>query len=100
MDLNSITNDKVCSFLASQIRAERLRLGYSQAMMAEKSGIPLRTYKRIESNGMGSIQNFIIILRTFERIMALKLLFPVPNIKPRTTIITRVQKMAENSRQK
>ncbi|MDP2759948.1 MAG: helix-turn-helix transcriptional regulator [Sideroxyarcus sp.] len=100
MDLTSITNDKVCSFLASQIRSERLRQGYSQAVMAEKSGIPLRTYKRIESNGMGSIQNLIIILRALERIMALKLLFPLHNMKPRTTIIARVQKIAENSRQK
>lgn len=100
MDLTSITNEKVCSFLASQIRSERLRQGFSQATMAERAGIPLRTYKRIESNGMGSIQNLIIILRALERIMALKLLFPLPNITPRTTIIGRVQKIAENFQRK
>lgn len=100
MDLTSITNDKVCSFLASKIRSERLRQGYSQAIMAEKTGIPLRTYKRIESNGMGNIQNLIFILRALGRIEALKLLFPLPNIKPTTTIIARVQKIAENSRRK
>lgn len=43
MDLSSRTNEDVCSFLASRIRAERLRHGFSQVVMAEKSGIALRT---------------------------------------------------------
>ena len=95
MDLNNVTNDEVCSFLASRIRFERLRQGYSQALMAEKSGIALRTYKRIEQTGTGSIQNLVIILRTFERIAAIALLLPAPKATPRPTLIERVQKIAE-----
>lgn len=95
MDLTKVTNDAVCSFLASRIRAERLRQGHSQTVMAKKSGIALRTYKRIEQTGTGSIQNLIIILRTLERITAITLLLPTPNTTPRPTLIERVQKIAE-----
>jgi len=95
MNLASATNEEICSFLASRIRAERLRLGYSQAGMAEKSGIALRTYKRIELSGTGSIRNLIVILRTLERIMAIKLLFPLSETTPRPTIFERVQKIAD-----
>lgn len=63
--------------------------------MAKKSGIALRTYKRIELSGTGSIQNLIVILRTLERIMALKLLLPAPETNKRISLIDRIQKIAE-----
>lgn len=94
MDLTKANDKQTCSFLASRIRSERIRQGYSQATMAETSGIPLRTYKRIELTGKGSIQNLILILRTFERIAALNLLFPSPEKSSRLTIIERVQMIA------
>jgi transcriptional regulator with XRE-family HTH domain len=100
MDLSSITDDEICAFLASQIRAERLRRGYSQATMANTSGIALRTYKRIELRGTGSIRNLIIIMRTLERITAVKLLFPQSIPNARLTIFERVQQIAEDARRK
>lgn len=100
MDLTSITNDEIGSFLASRIRSERLRKGYSQAVMAEKSGIALRTYKRIELTGTGSIQNLVVILRTLERIRAIEVLFPAPITKPRLTTIDRVMVIAEVAKKK
>jgi len=63
--------------------------------MAEKSGIALRTYKRIELTGTGSIKNLIVILRTLDRIRAIEILFPIPVTKSRLTIIERLQMIAE-----
>lgn len=100
MELESIDNKGVCSFLASRIRAERLKRRHSQAVMARISGIPLRTYKRIELTGTGSIENLIVILRTFERLAAIKLLLPHPETPPRLTIIERVQKLAATEQMK
>ncbi|MDP1678911.1 MAG: helix-turn-helix transcriptional regulator [Candidatus Nitrotoga sp.] len=94
MDLISASNNEVCSFLASRIRSERLHQGYSQSTMADKAGIALRTYKRIELTGTGTIQNLIVILRTLERIRAIELLFPLSIKEPRRTIIDRVQMIA------
>lgn len=94
MDLTSIPDHDVCKFLASRIRSERLRQGYSQVLMAEKSGIPLRTYKRIELMGTGTIQNLIVILRALGRVRAIEVLFPAP-VPPRPTIMERANMIAD-----
>lgn len=86
--------------MASRIRSERTRQGFSQAVMAEKSGIALRTYKRIELTGAGSIQNLIVILRTLGRIRAVEVLFPPPAANPRPTIVERTQMIAEAAQKK
>lgn len=100
MDLTSITNTEVCSFLAARIRHERLRQGHTQATMARKSGIALRTYKRIELTGTGSIQNLIIILRTLDRIKAVGLLIPPPTEGTRISIFERINLIAEAAQKK
>lgn len=66
-------------------------------MMAEKTGIALRTYKRIELTGTGSIQNLIIIMRTLGRIRAVEVLFPSPVSKPRPTIVERAKMIAKSA---
>lgn len=81
--------------MAAQIRHERLRQGYTQATMARLSGIPLRTYKRIELSGTGSIQNLIVILRTLDRIKAVGLLIPPPTEEKRISIVERINIIAE-----
>lgn len=95
MDLTLASNEEIVSFLASRIRSERLRQGYTQANMAEKSGIPLRTYKRIELTGMGNIQNLIQILRVLGRIRAIEIILPSPPGKLHTNIVDRVKKIGE-----
>lgn len=95
MNLTLATNDEACSFLASRIRSERLRQGYTQSTMSEKSGIALRTYKRIELTGNGSIQNLILILRTLDRIRGVELLLPPNSPTTRPSITDRIQLVAE-----
>lgn len=96
MDLISATDLEVCSFLSSQIRNERIKKGYTQAIMAKKSGIALRTYKRIELTGTGSIKNLIIVLRVLERIRAVELLFSPPATKSRPSIVDRMRMIADS----
>lgn len=40
--------------LAEHLRSERVRLGLSQAELARRAGIPLRTYQRIEAADPGT----------------------------------------------
>jgi len=68
--------------------------------MAEKSKIPIRTYKRIELTGTVNIQNLIVILRAFERLTALQLLFPLPASTPRLSNIDRIPKLANAEQMK
>lgn len=98
MDLTTLPDSQILSYLASQIRAERLRRGYSQASMSKYTGIPLRTYKRIELAESGSIQNLIVILRALERTNTIKLLFPSPEKTTRTSLAERIHKLATKSK--
>ncbi|PTX90633.1 helix-turn-helix transcriptional regulator [Opitutus sp. ER46] len=53
----------LASALASRVRQERLRLGWTQAEVVARSGIPSRSYQRFEATG-------VITLHALERVLA------------------------------
>ena len=76
--MHSKQNDELKTYLASRIRFERKKKGYSQERMASLAGISIRTYKRFEQSCNGGFDNFINILRVFDRLEILEKLFPPP----------------------
>lgn len=74
--VKSDSADQICAKIADRVRAERKRLGLSQAEFSERCGVALRTYKRFELNECDSLIAFIRIVAVFERVIALELLFP------------------------
>lgn len=99
--MNSKDQDinEICTFLASRLRSERIRKGFTQEQMAALSEVPLRTYKRFEATGVGSTINLIKSLRSLERLRALEVLFPSP-IPPRVSIIDRFENIAKLAKEK
>lgn len=97
MDLKDKSNSQVCSYFGSRIRSERNRLGYSQEDFALLTGISLRTYKRIELTGKGSIENMVNILRATERLRILEFMFSPP-VQHKQTLVERVQMISERRR--
>ncbi len=64
--------------LGRAIRDRRIAQGLSQLEISERSGVPLRTWKRLEGQGQGSLRHLIkaaIALRCEDN---LALLFPSP----------------------
>jgi transcriptional regulator with XRE-family HTH domain len=43
--------------IADRARAERIRCHYTQAELAERSGVPLSTYKRFEREGQIALES-------------------------------------------
>ena|SRR5215469_13417195 len=83
--LRGWTPAEVCGYLATKVRVIRRRERESQEEFAARAGIPLRTYKRFETHGRGSLETFIQILRAIDRTHYLFMLFPQPgpaNVKP------------------
>ena len=78
MDIAKFSDKNICDYLASNIRIERRKAGYTQAKFAELTGISLRTYKRFEANGQGNIETLIQILRALGKLRILQAMFPVP----------------------
>ncbi|MDM0018003.1 helix-turn-helix domain-containing protein [Variovorax saccharolyticus] len=79
--------EEVCNYLATKVRAIRKRTHESQEEFALRAGVPLRTYKRFETHGKGSLETFVQVLRAIDRTHYLFMLFPQPgpgplNVKP------------------
>lgn len=62
--------------IADRIRIERRKLGLTQQEFAKRCDVPLRTFKRFEQGECDSLEVFLQVAMTFERISALELLFP------------------------
>lgn len=63
-------------YLATEVRRLRQDAGESQRDFAERAGIPLRTYKRFETHGHGSLETFLRAIKTAGRSQYLFLIFP------------------------
>lgn len=47
--------------VAQRVKARRKELGFTQAQMAERSGMPLASYKRFEQKGLVSFRSLAAI---------------------------------------
>ena len=66
-----------------------LRLKLSQKEFALRADIPLRTYKRFEQNCNGNFDNFINVLRAFDKLRILEAMFMDAPTKSRLNVIER-----------
>ncbi len=64
--------------LAQSLRARRIAQGWSQQEASVRSGVPHRTWRRLESEGEGSIRHLIQAAFALHCEANLALLFPAP----------------------
>ncbi|GIZ51886.1 hypothetical protein NCCP691_19000 [Noviherbaspirillum aridicola] len=87
-----MSDEEVCQEIGRRLRAERLRRQLTQSEMSELAGIPLRTYKRLEADGSGSIATFVAAVRAAGRLLGLQLLLPQPELPERRNPLTDIAK--------
>ncbi|AEA59789.1 helix-turn-helix domain-containing protein [Burkholderia gladioli] len=91
--LQSANERDIAKYLATRVRGERVRAGFSQAAFAEKAGVALRTYKRFELHGVGSIETLARIFMAMGHARGFYTLFPQPKPTPQLTAVERVRSM-------
>ncbi len=64
--------------LGQSIRARRIAQGWSQREASERSGVPHRTWRRLEIEGEGSIRHLIQVAIALRCEDSLAQLFPAP----------------------
>ncbi|BAL23714.1 hypothetical protein AZKH_1392 [Azoarcus sp. KH32C] len=74
--LKTWSDVQVCEYLAAKIRRVRRSRKESQEVFAERIGVPLRTYKRFEAHGKGTLETFVRALKGIERTHYMFMLFP------------------------
>lgn len=71
--------DEIARRLAARVRDERLRLGWKQVTLAERSGVSLPTIRRYERDGRTSMEKLLKICHALGRLDAFAdLLKPPP----------------------
>ncbi|MCA8121261.1 helix-turn-helix domain-containing protein [Burkholderia cepacia] len=95
--LQSANERDIGKYLAMRVRGERVRAGFSQAAFAEKAGVALRTYKRFELSGVGSIETLARILMAMGHARGFYTLFPQPKPAAQLTVVERIQAMSSTT---
>jgi transcriptional regulator with XRE-family HTH domain len=83
------TTEELLQELGRTIRERRIAQGLSQLEISGRSGVPLRTWKRLEGQGQGSLRHLIqaaIALRCEDN---LALLFPAPSATSMDELLVR-----------
>ena len=74
--LRGSTAREACQYLGMRLRNIRKVAAQSQDEFAQWVGEPLRTYKRLETHGKGSLETFVQVLHAVGRAHYLFMLFP------------------------
>lgn len=74
--LKGWSETEVRQYLAAKVRKMRRGRKLSQEVFAEQIGVALRTYKRFEAHGNGTLETFVRALRGIDRVHYLFMLFP------------------------
>jgi transcriptional regulator with XRE-family HTH domain len=83
------TAEELRQELGRAVRDRRIAQGLSQLEISERSGVPLRTWKRLEGEGEGSLRHLIqaaIALRCEDNLV---LLFPAPSATSMDELLAR-----------
>ena len=94
MDLKSFKNKtdiELKDYLSAKIRGERTKRRLSQLEFAKLAHIPVRTYKRFEKDCNGSVDNFIKVLRAFDKLNFFQYLLIEESKKNRLTPIDIIE---------
>lgn len=93
-----MSDDDIAKEIGVRLRAERIRRQLTQLQMAELAGIPLRTYKRLETNGTGAIATLIAAMRACDRIVGLQIMLPQPALPERKNRLIELTKRRTSQR--
>ncbi|MGH8078136.1 MAG: helix-turn-helix domain-containing protein [Lysobacter sp.] len=69
--------------LGARIAQHRLRQDTTQRALAEASGVPLSTLRRIERTGLGSMEDYVAIMQALGLVDALDQFLPEPLPSPK-----------------
>jgi transcriptional regulator with XRE-family HTH domain len=83
------TPNELLLSLAEAVRARRIAQGWSQREAAERSGVPYRTWRRLEGAGEGSIRHLAQAAIALRCDQNLPLLFPPPAASSMDALLER-----------
>jgi transcriptional regulator with XRE-family HTH domain len=71
-------DDEVCRLIATRVRELRKTGGHTQEALAMLADVPLRTFKRFETDGKATLETFVRVLRALNRAQYLHMVLNAP----------------------
>ena len=82
MDQSAKTPDELQKQLGERLKARRISRNFSQAQLAEKAGVSLKTLRNLEHGDGSSVETLVRTLKALDATNALDLLVPIPTVSP------------------
>lgn len=76
------TDEQLLTNMGRRLAEHRLRLGLTQAQLAEQAGVGKRTVERVEAGHSAQLLSLIRLLRVLELLDGLEVLVPEPAMSP------------------
>lgn len=76
------SNQQIRTDLGEKLASQRLAQNITQEQLAERSGVSLRTLKRLEKGENSSIETLIKVMSGLQLLANLEQLIPAPTVRP------------------
>lgn len=86
------SNQQIRTDLGEKLASQRLAQNITQEQLAERSGVSLRTLKRLEKGENSSIETLIKVMSGLQLLANLEQLIPAPTVRP----MERIQQKEKN----
>lgn len=81
-DLIFKTSQELQKILGTRVRQLRLSRNLDQRTTAEKAGISLRGYRRLELGSGSSVRTLVRVLKALDFLQGIEILAPEPTVNP------------------
>lgn len=82
MDQSSKTPEELQKELGVRLKARRISRNLSQAQLAKKAGVSLKTLRNLEHGEGSSVETLVRTLKALDATNTLDLLAPTPTVSP------------------
>jgi len=82
MELSFKTPEELQKLLGERLKLRRINSNYSQAELAKKAGISLKTLRNLEHGNGSSLETLIRTLKALDATNVLDQLAPMPTVSP------------------
>ncbi len=76
------SNQQIRTDLGEKLASQRLAQNITQEQLAERSGVSLRTLKRLEKGENSSIETLVKVMSGLQLLANLEQLIPAPTVRP------------------
>lgn len=81
-DFRFLSPEELTAEIGRRIKAHRLLCNLEQRVVAERSGVALRTLRALEQGSGSTVETLVRVLKALDMVQALETFLPEPSVSP------------------